>query len=263
MKAVILCGGQGIRLRDVTDLLPKPLVSIGYNPILWHIMKIYAHHGVNEFILCLGYKGWKIKEYFLNYKTIMHDFTISLNDHNSVQFHDDENNSESDWKITMAETGGETQTGARIWKVRKYLENEDHFCLTYGDGLADIDIGKLIEFHKSSGKIGTLTGVRPKSRFGEIVTEKNVISTFNEKPNISEGWVNGGFMVFDAKRVWDYFWPDESLVLERDPLPAMVRDRQLGVYKHDGFWLGMDTMREYTMLNEMWKENKAPWKVWQ
>ena len=260
MKAVILCGGQGIRLRDVTELVPKPMVSIGSHPILWHIMKIYSYYGVNEFILCLGYKGWHIKEYFLNYKTINNDFTVCLGEHNSVEFHN--GTDEANWKVTLAETGEESMTGARLWKVRKYLEGDDHFCVTYGDGLADVNIGKLVDQHIQSGKAGTLTGVRPKSRFGEITIDNNDVTLFEEKPNVSSGWAHGGFMVFDGKKAWDFFWPDEGLILEKDPLPAMARDGQLGIYRHNGFWLGMDTMREYLYLNELWRSGEAPWKIW-
>ena len=153
-------------------------------------------------------------------------------------------------------------TGARLWKVRKYLEGEDQFCLTYGDGLADIDVRKIVDFHKNSGKIATITAVRPSSRFGEIMVDDSKVTHFNEKPNVAQGWVNGGFMVFDNKRIWDYLWPDDNLTLERETRPALVKDGQLGGYKHEGFWLGMDTPREYSILNEMWDQNKAPWKVW-
>lgn len=260
MKAAILCGGRGTRLQDITELVPKPMAPIGQYPILWHIMKIYAHYGIKEFILCLGYKGWIIKEFFLNFKAMMHDFTMSLGHHDSLVYHNETD--ESSWKVTLAETGEESMTGARLWKVRKYLQHEDHFCLTYGDGLADIDLVKLIEVHKASGKIGTMTGVRPPSRFGEIALDQGGVSYFKEKPNVAEGWINGGFMVFDGKKVWDYLWPDDQLSLEREPLPAMAKDRQLAIYKHTGFWLGMDTMREYNLLNEMWQQGKAPWKIW-
>jgi len=260
MKAVILCGGQGTRLRDITELLPKPMVAIGDRPILWHIMKIYAHYGIKEFVLCLGYKGWKIKEFFLNFRAMTHDCTITLGNHESIEFHDA--TAEADWKVTLAETGDDTMTGARLWKVRRHLENDELFCLTYGDGVANVNIRDLIEFHKANGKIGTLTGVRPPSRFGEMVVHDDLILNFNEKPNVAEGWINGGFMVFDAKKVWDYFWPGDSLVLEREPLPAMVKDKQLSVYRHEGFWLGMDTLREYTILSDLWSKGKAPWKVW-
>jgi glucose-1-phosphate cytidylyltransferase len=260
MKVVILCGGKGTRIREVTDVLPKPMVAIGGMPILWHIMKGYAHHDINDFVLCLGYKGWEIKEFFLNYKTIRHDFTLNLGNTQNTTFHD--HVAESDWNVTLADTGEDTMTGARLWRVRKYLEGEEHFCLTYGDGLADVDIGKLVDLHKKTGKIGTITAVRPSSRFGEIGLDDSMVAHFNEKPNVGQGWVNGGFMIFDNKRIWDYLWPDDNLVLERETLPALVKDKQLAAYKHDGFWFGMDTPRERALLNEMWASGKAPWKNW-
>lgn len=261
MKAVILCGGQGTRLRDITELVPKPMVEIGGRPILWHIMKIYSHYGVKDFILCLGHKGWKIKEFFLNFKAMTRDFTVTLGDHNSAEFHDEVE--ESEWKVTLAETGEDSMTGARLWKVRKYLEGEEHFCLTYGDCLADINISELIEFHRSTKKVGTVTGAKPASRFGELMIEGNTVISFNEKPNIGEGWVSGGFVVFDAKRVWDYLWPGDALILEKEPLPSMAKDGQLAVYQHTNFWMGMDTLREYNLLSDLWNHNKAPWKVWE
>ena len=260
MKAVILCGGQGSRLRDVTELIPKPMVPIGSFPILWHIMKIYAHFGIRDFVLCLGYKGWKIKEFFLNFESMMYDCTLTLGNRDTLVFHN--RTDESSWTVTLAETGEEAMTGARLWKVRQFLENEDHFCLTYGDGLANIDLGKLVEFHKAGGKIGTVSGVRPPSRFGEMIVEQKMVSFFNEKPNVGQGWINGGFMVFDAKRIWNYLWPDENLILESEPLPALAKDGQLSVYQHTGFWLGMDTPREYNLLQDMWRQGKAPWKIW-
>lgn len=260
MKAVILCGGQGTRIRDVSESLPKPMVPIGGKPILWHIMKTYSHFGIKEFVLCLGYNGWKIKEYFLNYRAINHDFTVNVGDHGAVEFHDGVD--EADWKVTLTDTGDEAMTGARLWKVRRYLEGEDAFCLTYGDGVADIDIGNLLEVHRKQKKVGTITAVRPSGRFGEMILDGGVVARFNEKPQSEEGWINGGFMVFDNKKVWDYFWPSDELILEREPLPSMVKDRELAVFQHKGFWTGMDTPREYHVLNQMWKEGKAPWKVW-
>jgi len=260
MKAVILCGGKGSRIRDISEVLPKPMTPIGGKPILWHIMKMYASAGINEFVLCVGYKGWIIKEYFLNYKAINNDFTIELGKHNDIQFH--AHNDESDWKVTLAETGEESMTGARLWKVKKYLENEDHFCLTYGDGLAGINIKELVYFHKEQGKIGTITAVRPSGRYGEMIFEDNIATHFNEKPQTEGGWVNGGFMVFDAKKIWDYLWADDNLILEREPIPAMVKDKQIAVFPYEGFWLGMDTPREYNILNDIWNLGNAPWKTW-
>ena len=260
MKAVIFCGGKGTRIRDVSELIPKPMVQIGGKPILWHIMKCYSHYGINEFVLCLGYKGWHIKEYFLNFKALSGDITVDIGRNDSITFHDRAD--QPDWKITLAETGEETMTGARLWKVRKYLEGSEQFCVTYGDGLSAINLIDLLNFHQSHGKIGTVSGVRPSGRFGELTIEGDTVSRFDEKPQYEEGWVSGGFMIFDNKRVWDYFWPGDGLILERESLPAMAKDRQLKVFKYDGFWMGMDTIREYTMLNDMWNAGKAPWKVW-
>lgn len=260
MKAVILCGGKGTRIKDVSEILPKPMVPIGDMPILWHIMKSFAHYGVKEFILCLGYKAWEIKEFFLNYKAFRHDFTIDLASGQMATL--DVMNSESDWKITLSDTGENTMTGGRIRRVKKYLEGEELFLVTYGDGLANINVQELIAFHRKQGRIGTITATNPSSRFGEITFEESLVTHFNEKPSVGSGWINGGFMVFDNKRFWDYLWPDDNLILERETLPALVKDKQLGVFKHEGFWLGMDTPREYALLNELWMKGKAPWKVW-
>jgi len=260
MKAVILCGGKGSRIRDISEVLPKPMTSIGGKPILWHIMKIYASAGVTDFILCLGYKGWMIKEYFLNYQTINNDFTIELGNNDEIQFHS--KIEESNWKVTLADTGEESMTGARLWRVKKYLENEKHFCLTYGDGLAGVNIKDIVDHHIKQGKTGTITAVRPVSRFGEIVFENNIATSFNEKSQTGGGWINGGFMVFDAKKIWDYLWADDNLIFEREPIPAMVKDKQLSVFPYEGFWLGMDTPREYQILNDMWNLGNAPWKIW-
>ncbi|MCZ7556204.1 MAG: glucose-1-phosphate cytidylyltransferase [Bacteroidia bacterium] len=260
MKVVILCGGRGTRIRDVSDVIPKPLLPIGPQPILWHIMKLYAHYGLKDFVLCLGYNGWKIKEYFLNFHAMTRDFTVTLDGASSVEFH-----SESevvDWKVTLVDTGDQAMTGARLWNVRKYLKDEDAFCLTYGDGVADIDIAASIAFHRAHGKVATIAGVHPASRFGEIVLDGDTVTHFNEKPNIREGRINGGFMVFDGKRVWDYLWPEESLSLETEPLPAMAKDGQMASFRHDGFWQCMDTAREFKLLNDIWHEGKAPWKLW-
>ena len=260
MKAIILCGGQGTRIRDVSEILPKPMLPIGNRPILWHIMKIYAYYGIKDFILCLGYKGWVIKEFFLNYRAKVADVGLTLGDHNSLRFYN--STDESNWRVTLVETGEDSQTGARVWNVKKYLEGEEHFCLTYGDGVADINISSLLDTHKKSGLVGTITAVHPLGRFGEVEIENNRIVEFAEKPNVRQGYINGGFMVFDNKRVWNYFRPGEDLVLEGEVLPAMVKDRQLGVFEHIGFWQCVDTPREYNILNKLWKENKAPWKIW-
>lgn len=260
VKVVILCGGRGSRLGPETDSKPKPMVEIGNRPILWHIMKTYAHYGLNDFILCLGYQGWIIKEFFLNYTAKICDIGLTLGKHNLITYHTD--NAEAGWKITLAETGENAQTGARIWNVREYLKDCDIFCLTYGDGVSDINLKRLIGMHKKSGLLGTITGVHPLGRFGELERDGNLVSEFNEKPNVSSGLINGGFMVFDKKVINRYFKPGEDLILEKEVLSKMVKDRQLGIYQHDGFWYCIDTPREYVILNEMWKNNNAPWKVW-
>jgi len=261
IKAVILCGGQGSRIKDVSEVLPKPMLPIGRLPMLWHIMKLYSHFGINDFVLCLGYKGWVIKEFFLNYHAKVGDISVSLGKQNAVTYHD--GNDESKWNITMAETGEEAQTGTRVVRIRKYLQDCDLFMLTYGDGVADIDISKLIAAHTQSGLLATITGVHPVGRFGEIDLKDNVISAFNEKPNVTSGLINGGFMVFDRRVLDKYFRTEKDVNLEKDIIPQIVRDKQVGIYKHEDFWQCMDTPREYQFLNQLWHERKAPWKIWQ
>jgi len=260
IKAVILCGGQGSRIRDVSEILPKPMLTIGKMPIVWHIMKIYAHYGIKDFVLCLGYKGWVIKEFFLNYYAKNSDISLRLGDVNTVKYHSD--NDEHDWNVTMVETGENAQTGARIWNVRKYLEDCDIFSVTYGDGVADIDIKALIKRHNDSGVLGTISGVHPSGRFGEMEISDSIITEFNEKPNVGMGLINGGFMIFDKSAIEKYFRQGQDLILESEVLPNMVKDKQLGVYKHDGFWQCVDTPREYNVLNNMWDNNKACWRIW-
>ncbi len=260
MKAVILCGGQGMRIRDVDETLPKPLLPIGGKPILWHIMKMYSQHGINEFILCLGYKGWKIKEYFFNYHLYHQDFTFDISGKEPIQFH--ANSCNENWTITFAETGLEAMTGARLREVKKYLDDEETFCVTYGDGVANIDIKEELAFHKKNKLAGTISAVRPLSRFGEISSKGIHVVIFNEKPMHASSWVNGGFFIFSAPLCWKYFDAHANIVLERDVLSTMVKERQLGVYHHEGFWMGMDTIHEYVVLNEMWSSGKAPWKIW-
>ncbi len=260
MKAVILCGGQGTRIRDASELLPKPMLPIGGKPILWHIMKAYAHHGVKEFVLCLGYKGWLVKEFFLNDRAMTTDVTVTLGRHDALEFtgrHDEE-----DWRVTLAETGEDTMTGGRVAAIRRYVEGDDLFLLTYGDGVADLDISRSIAFHREHGKVATVTAVRPPGRFGEMRIEDGDITEFNEKPQTTEGFINGGFFVLDAKRVWDYLGTNPRTILEREPLQGLARDRQLVAFPHTGFWQPMDTAREYQLLNELWAAGKAPWKTW-
>ncbi|NQU76830.1 MAG: glucose-1-phosphate cytidylyltransferase [Planctomycetes bacterium] len=260
MKVVILCGGQGSRIRDVSEIVPKPMLPIAGKPILWHIMKIYATHGLSDFVLCLGYKGWMIKEFFLNYRCMMSDCTVNLGHPEHTDFHD--NIDEATWRVTLADTGEQTMTGGRVWRVRQYLADDDIFCLTYGDGVADVNIGALIRHHKRSGLVATVTGVRVAGRFGELSIFDGRVNAFNEKPAATAGLISGGFMVFDAQRIWDYFDEADDLVLERETFERLVADRQLGVYKHDGYWQCMDTPREFAMLNEIWQNGQAPWKIW-
>ncbi len=260
MKAVILCGGAGTRIRDVNEALPKPMLPIGGKPIVWHIMKGYSVHGVNDFVLALGYKGWLIKEFFLNYRAMMTDCTVRLGRDASVTI--EPHLEEEDWKVTLADTGEQTMTGGRVAKLRRYVEGDGEFLLTYGDGVADVDVGKLLAFHRAHGKIATVTAVRPPGRFGELRVESGAVTEFNEKPQATEGYINGGFFVFDAKRIWDFLSDDPSTVLERQPLQSLSREGQLHAYRHDGFWQPMDTLREFNVLNELWAEGQAPWKTW-
>jgi glucose-1-phosphate cytidylyltransferase len=260
MKAVILCGGQGTRIRDAGENLPKPMLPIGGKPIAWHIMKMYAQAGVTEFVLCLGYKGWAFKEFFLNYRAMTTDVTITLGRHDALEFHG--RHQEEDWKVTLAETGEETMTGGRVAAIRRYVEGDDLFLLTYGDGVSDVDIGASIAFHRTHGKIATVSAVRPPGRFGEMRITDGRVTEFNEKPNTTEGFINGGFFVLDAKRIWPYLGTNPATILEREPLQSLGRDGQLAAFPHTGFWQPMDTAREFALLNEMWSTGKAPWKTW-
>ncbi len=260
MKAVILCGGQGTRIRDATEALPKPMLPIGGKPIVWHIMKSYARHGVKDFVLCLGYKSWVIKEFFLNYRAMTTDVTVTLGRHDAVEFqgrHDEE-----DWKVTLAETGEETMTGGRVAAVRRYVEGDEPFLLTYGDGVSDVDVAALTAFHRDHRKVATVTAVRPPGRCGEMRIEAERVTEFNEKPQATEGFINGGFFVLDGRRVWDFLGTDPRTLLEREPMQRLSAAGQLAAYRHTGFWQPMDTLREYNLLNEMWASGKAPWKTW-
>ncbi len=261
MRAVILCGGQGTRIRDANELLPKPMLPIGGKPIVWHIMKGYAAHGVNDFVLCLGYKGWLIKEFFLHYRSMTTDVTVKLGRHDALEFHG--RHDEEDWSVTLAETGEATQTGGRILGTRRYVEGDDLFCATYGDGVSDVDVGKLIAFHRAHGKIATVTAVRPPGRFGEMVMDGDRVREFNEKPQVTEGFINGGFFVFDARRLWPYLAEGAQTILEREPLRRLAADGQLVAFQHTGFWQPMDTAREYGLLNDLWASGKAPWRTWE
>lgn len=259
MKTVILCGGLGTRLREETEFRPKPMVNIGNRPILWHIMKIYSHHGFNEFILSTGYKGELIKEYFHNYEMLNSDFTIQLGTRKHVQIHSRHN--ENGWKVTLADTGDKALKGARLKKVEKYIDG-DIFMVTYGDCVADVDIKALLKFHSSHGKLATVTGVNPISRFGELRLRGDLVESFREKPGIDEDFINGGFFVFN-KDIFTYLSAHDDCDLEIGPLERVAEDGQLMMYRHGGEWICMDTLRDVDYLNKLWRENKAGWKVWQ
>ena len=259
MKVVILCGGKGTRLREETEFRPKPMVQIGNRPLLWHIMKIYSSYGFKDFIICLGYKGDMIKKYFLNYEMMNNDFTIQLDNRDKIQIHDYHN--ETDWQVTLADTGSESQTGTRVKKIEKYID-DDSFMLTYGDGLGNINIKDLVNFHNSHEKIGTMTGVHPSSRFGEFSVKNYQILKFHEKPQTTSDLINGGFFVFDTT-FFDYLTNDDTCILEREPLEKMAADGELMLYPHDGFWQCVDTYRELEIMNNLWNSKiRPPWKVW-
>jgi glucose-1-phosphate cytidylyltransferase len=254
MKVVLLAGGLGTRLSEETTIRPKPMVEIGGRPILWHIMKIYAHHGFTDFVVCLGYKGYLIKEYFANYFLHMCDVTFDLA-HNNMTVH---HSQAEPWKVTLVDTGDATQTGGRVRRVARYLDDE--FMLTYGDGVADIDIGRLVAFHKERGLMATVTGVQPPGRFGSLEIEGDKATGFREKPVGDGGWINGGFFVL-SKKVIDYIAGD-STVWEKEPMERLAGDGQLGVHLHHGFWQPMDTLRDRSQLEAMWSAGRAPWKTW-
>jgi len=256
VKSVILAGGLGTRLREETEYRPKPMVEIGGRPILWHIMKNLSHQNLNDFIICLGYKGDQIKDYFLNYSTRANDITIELGADTPIHRHG--NSEEEHWRVTLANTGLNTMTGGRIFKIRDYVNGERFLC-TYGDGLADVDIKGLLDFHLEHKRIATVTAVRPTSRFGSIdIDSENIVERFTEKPR-AEKWVNGGFFIFEP-RVFDYL--DANSILEQGPLDNLASDGQLMAFQHSGFWQPMDTYRESQELNDLWFDSKAPWKNW-
>lgn len=256
MKAVILAGGLGTRISEETHLKPKPMIEIGGKPILWHIMKLYSFHGINEFIICCGYKGYVIKEYFANYFLHMSDVTFDMSN-NAMQVH--QKNAEP-WKVTLVDTGEHTLTGGRLKRVADYLLNDELFCFTYGDGLSDVDITKLISFHKKHGKLATVTGVQPPGRYGALDIKNNEVSGFIEKPKGEGGWINGGFFVLSPRCI-SYIKDDDSS-WEADPLVKLAKEGQLRAYEHHGFWQPMDTLREKNMLEDLWQNGKAPWKTW-
>ena len=255
MKLVILAGGRGTRISEETLLKPKPLVEIGGLPIIWHIMKIYSSFGFNDFVICCGYKGYMIKEYFNNYALHTSDTTIDLKN-KSIKVH---KKTTEKWKITLINTGEETMTGGRILRIKDYVG--DNFCLTYGDGLANVNIRKLINFHKERKKIGTVTVVQPTARFGKVeLDNKMKVTRFLEKSSGDTGWINGGFFVLN-KKIFKYLKNDQT-IFEKEPLEKLSRDRELSAFKHEGFWQPMDTLREKELLEELWQSNKAPWKTW-
>lgn len=260
MKVVILCGGKGTRLREETEYRPKPMVPIGNRPILWHIMKSYAHFGHKEFILCLGCKGEMIKDYFRNYLWNTCDITMKLGRKPAVKFHD--THDEEDWSVTLADTGEDSMTAFRVKQIERYIPKGEPFLLTYGDGLSTIDINASITAHEASGKICTISAVHPAGRFGALRIEDNGrIYTFSEKPQFEEAFVNGGYMVCEH-RIFDYLPADPNMMLERKPMDDLVCDSQLHAYRHEGFWQPMDTYQESQYLNHIWAEGKAPWKIW-
>ena len=256
MKVIILAGGYGTRLGDITEAIPKPMLKIGNKPILWHIMKIYAYYGYKDFVLSLGYKAENIKEYFYNYNAYSNDYTINLGTKKIKKIY---NHNETDWNVALVDTGIDTLKGARVKKVEQYLDDVN--MLTYGDGLADINIKKLVEFHNSHNKIITISGVHPPARFGEIIEKDGKLISFEEKPQTSIGLINGGFMVFD-KKLLDYLTVDEKCDLEYGPFDELAKKEQIMVYKHFGKWECVDTERDLVHLNKLWNKNNAFWKLW-
>lgn len=257
MKVVILAGGLGSRLSEETSLRPKPMVEIGERPILWHIMSIYAHYGLTDFIVCLGYKGYVIKEFFANYALHRADITVDLA-RREISYH---RAAAEPWRVTLVDTGANTMTGGRLKRVAEYLDPNEPFCMTYGDGVADIDVRSLVAFHKSHGLEATLTTVRPPGRFGSTIIEGDKVIDFVEKPAGDGGYINGGFFVLQPSVISRI--ENDSTSWESEPMQSLCRDRQLGAYKHDGFWQAMDTLREKNHLEDLWRSGKALWKVWE
>ena len=256
MKAVILAGGLGTRISEETDNIPKPMIRIGGMPIIWHIMKHYSYYGVNDFIICCGYKGYVIKEYFSNYFLHVSDMTFNMKE-NEIKVHQKR---AEPWNVTLVETGGETMTGGRIKQIEKYVKDDDAFFLTYGDGVSNVDIGKLFEFHQMKGKLSTLTAVQPPGRFGVLGLNGDMVESFKEKPQDDSPRINGGFFVLSPK-VIDLI-KDDSTVWEQEPMNTLASHGDLAAFKHDGFWQPMDTLREMNYLQKLWNDNLAPWKTW-
>ncbi len=258
MQVVILCGGRGTRLGRESEVRPKPMVEIGGKPILWHIMKYYAHFGHKDFVLCLGYKGEIIKEYFLNYEAMQNDVTVELGKQSAVTYHS--SHAEEGWRVTLANTGSEANTGARVKRIEKYIEG-DEFLLSYGDGVSDVDLGGLVEFHRSRGKAVAVTAVHPPARFGELRLLEGRVQVFAEKPQTSAGLINGGFMVA-GKKLFEHLSDDDACSLEHDGLARVAGADELTAYEHDGFWQCVDTVRELDVLRDLWDTGRAAWKVW-
>jgi glucose-1-phosphate cytidylyltransferase len=256
MKAVILAGGAGTRLSEETLVRPKPMIEIGSKPILWHIMKLYSAHGIHEFVICLGYRGYMIKEYFANYFLHTCDVTFDIAG-NSMEVHE---STTEPWRVTLVDTGEETQTGGRLKRVRRYLDDGEHFCFTYGDGVSDIDLRGLIGFHRDQAVLATVTAVQPPGRFGALEVTEGRVRAFAEKPHGDGGWINGGFFVLSPK-VLEYIDGDQT-VWEREPMERLAREGQLAPYVYEGFWYAMDTMRDKNHLEELWASGEAPWKTW-
>jgi glucose-1-phosphate cytidylyltransferase len=263
IPVMILCGGKGTRLRDVTEVLPKPMVPIGTQPILWHIMKSYAVFGVKRFILCLGYKSEAFIDFFMNFHLRISDATITLGHDPEIHFHQEVE--ESDWQVTLAQTGIETKTGLRVARAARYLKDSDRdFFLTYGDGVSDIDLAELYQAHKKSGKLLTVSAVHPPARFGEMILDGDTVTEFDEKVSRGNGYINGGFMVMKRDFLSRYLSLERDEFLEQAPILRCVEDRQTNAFRHEGFWQCMDTPREFTLLNEFWSKKKAPWtKYWE
>ena len=257
ITAVILCGGLGTRLREETEFKPKPMVTIGGRPILWHIMKHYRQFGVRKFVLCLGYKGDVIRDFFLNYQLYRSDFAVDMNTGNVETL---ANGEAEDWHVTLAETGAESLTGSRLRQALRYCDTSRFFA-TYGDGVSNIDLDRLLAHHKNGGRMATVSAVRPSSRFGELSINNGLVSKFREKPQVTEGWINGGFFVFE-KKAFDRIGPADNVALEDAVLESLAAEGQLAVYEHGGFWQSMDTYREMQLLNEMWDSGNAPWQTW-
>jgi glucose-1-phosphate cytidylyltransferase len=257
VKAVILAGGLGTRLREETEFRPKPMVEIGGQPILWHIMKLFSHYEVNDFVVCIGYRGDVIKDYFANYETRSNDFTVRLGATKEIEFH--AAHAEAEWSVTVVDTGQETMTGGRVKRIEPFVAGE-RCMVTYGDGLADVDIKALLAFHEQHGRLATMTTVRPVTRFGSVdIADDGTVRRFREKPR-GEEYVNGGFFVFEPEVIERYL--DPNSVLEHEPLEALANDGQLIAFRHEGYWQPMDTYREFMILDELWRSGQAPWKVW-